>query len=177
MEDHKSEYWNFFLQSSFFIFKILENLLCFLCGGIPFLFFQGGFFQKFCPYIWLLFRGGLFSRPGYDGALMPYNSSAFFQCTVVRSYYWKKADVIGFSLALTGLKIRYTLLLFGRMCCLFPVKECEKCNNYNTCTFVSPGVEVLFSGSFFSDNEFKPKVVETPKGLGINFLWVCKLMF
>jgi len=67
--------------------------------------------------------------------------------------------------------------LFGRMCCLFPVKECEKCNNYNTCTFVSPGVEVLFLEAFFSDNEFKPKVVETPKGLGIDFLWLCKLMF
>ena len=70
----------------------------------------------------------------------------------------------------------YKLFLFGRMCCLFPVKECEKCNNYNTCTFVSPGVKVLFS-VLFSDNEFKPKVVETPKDSDGNFLWVCKLMF
>ena len=42
--------------------------------------------------------------------------------------------------------------------------------------FRVPGCKSAFS-VLFSDNEFKPKVVETPKDSDGNFLWVCKLMF
>jgi len=43
---------------------------------------------------------------------------------------------------------------------------------------ISPAIwECFFLVAFFSDNEFKPKVVETPKDSDGNFLWVCKLMF
>ena len=31
-------------------------------------FFQGAFFLKFWPYVWLVFKSGFKSRAGYDGA-------------------------------------------------------------------------------------------------------------
>ena len=31
-------------------------------------FFQGAFFFKFWPYVWLVFKSGFKSRAGYDGA-------------------------------------------------------------------------------------------------------------
>ena len=31
-------------------------------------FFQGGFFKKVCPYVWLVFKSGFWSRVGYSGA-------------------------------------------------------------------------------------------------------------
>ena len=31
-------------------------------------FFQGGFFRKLYPYVWLVFKSGFYSRAGYDGA-------------------------------------------------------------------------------------------------------------
>ena len=34
-------------------------------------FFQG-FFRKFCPYVWLVFKSGLLSRAGYNGARTVY---------------------------------------------------------------------------------------------------------
>ena len=37
-------------------------------------FFQGGFFRKFCPYVWLVFKSGFWSRAGYSG-----------ECTVFKS--------------------------------------------------------------------------------------------
>ena len=43
----------------------------------PFLFFKGSFFGKFCPYVWLVFKSGLRSRAGYDGAVQ------YIVCTVV----------------------------------------------------------------------------------------------
>jgi hypothetical protein len=32
------------------------------------MFFQGFFFLKFCPYAWLVFKSGFYSRAGYNGA-------------------------------------------------------------------------------------------------------------
>ena len=34
----------------------------------PFLCFQGSFSRKCCPRVWLVFKRGLWSRAGYDGA-------------------------------------------------------------------------------------------------------------
>ena len=34
----------------------------------PKMFFQGCFFRKFCPYVWLVFKSGFWSRAGYSGA-------------------------------------------------------------------------------------------------------------
>jgi hypothetical protein len=34
------------------------------------MFFQGAFFLKFWPYVWLVFSSGFKSREGYDGAHM-----------------------------------------------------------------------------------------------------------
>ena len=34
--------------------------------------FLGAFFVKFCPYVWLVFKSGLWSRAGYDGACTVY---------------------------------------------------------------------------------------------------------
>ena len=39
-------------------------------------FFEGGFFRKFCPYVRLVFKSGLWSRAGYSGA-----------CTVCCTYF------------------------------------------------------------------------------------------
>ena len=35
-------------------------------------FFQWGFFRKFCPCVWLVFKSGFWSRAGYSGACTVY---------------------------------------------------------------------------------------------------------
>ena len=42
-------------------------------------FFQGGFFRKFCPYVWLVLKRGFWLRAGYNGA-----------CTVFKNFWQEK---------------------------------------------------------------------------------------
>ena len=42
---------------------------------VPKTFFQGAFFLKFWPYVWLVFKSGIKSRAGYDGARTVYTGT------------------------------------------------------------------------------------------------------
>ena len=46
----------------------------------PKTFFQGGFVRKFCPYVWLVFKSGFWSRAGYSGACTVFRNEVYL-CT------------------------------------------------------------------------------------------------
>ena len=68
----------------------------------PKTFFQGAFFLKFWPYVWLVFKSGFQSRAGYSGARTvyilewPYLTSLAWQILVVNKQDQRSIETANF---------------------------------------------------------------------------------
>ena len=60
-------------------------------------FFQGVFFRKFCPYVWLVFKSGFWSRAVYSGT-----------CTVIFPKYF-------ISIHFEAQKVKFSYLIFSKI--------------------------------------------------------------